>query len=70
MKDQNKPPHQQVVGVEEELPHMLMRLLQYIDTGVPVSNGVANVAMIDQDLTELTVNIGNSQYWRMCHTGL
>lgn len=39
--------------------------VQCIDTGVPVRNEVANVAMIDQDLTELVVNIGTVSR-RMC----
>lgn len=42
-----------------------MRLLQSGDIGVHVSNDVVNVAVIDRDVTELAVNMGNMNSRKM-----
>lgn len=49
------------MGDEEELyPQVVwLRLLESGGVGVCVSNDVVNVARIDQDVTELIVNMGD-----------
>lgn len=56
-----KSPHARVVGDEEELyPQVVwMGLLESGGVGVRVSNDVVNVAIIDQDVTEPAVNMGD-----------
>lgn len=60
------------MGEDKELhPQVvLMSMLKSGDEGVHENNDVANVAIIDQDVTELSVNMGNmcsrkTEHW-MC----